>query len=115
MVLLVTKEGGNGAAGSQTRQRPYVLLKWARVDNRCRRVWQRYLGKLEDIVAAVQGGGPAPIAAEVFQWGLPQALWQKPPEHNSSNSSTALPQTPARTNHRSVPGDRRDQPGDQPA
>ena len=51
--------------------------KWARVDNRCRRVWQKYLGKLEDIVAAVQGNGPAPIAAEVFQWGLPQALWQE--------------------------------------
>ncbi len=55
----------------------YYYSKWARVDNRCRRVWQRYLGKLEDIVAAVQGGGPAPIAAEVFQWGLPQALWQE--------------------------------------
>ena len=55
----------------------YYYSKWARLDNRCRRVWQRYLGKLEDIVAAVQGGGPAPIAAEVFQWGLPQALWQE--------------------------------------
>ena len=55
----------------------YYYSKWARVDNRCRRVWQRYLGKLEDIVAAVQGRGPAPIAAEVFQWGLPQALWQE--------------------------------------
>jgi transposase len=55
----------------------YYYSKWARVDNRCRRVWQKYLGKLEDIVAAVQGGGPAPICAEVFQWGLPQALWQE--------------------------------------
>jgi transposase len=55
----------------------YYYSQWARVDNRCRRVWQKYLGKLEDIVAAVQGGGPAPIAAEVFQWGLPQALWQE--------------------------------------
>jgi transposase len=55
----------------------YYYSHWARVDNRCRRVWQRYLGKLEDIVVAVQGGGPAPIAAEVFQWGLPQALWQE--------------------------------------
>ena len=67
----------------------YYYSKWARVDNRCRRVWQRYLGKLEDIVAAVQGGGPAPIAAEVFQWGLPKPSGRKPPEHNSSNSSTA--------------------------
>jgi transposase len=55
----------------------YYYSHWARVDNRCRRVWQKYLGKLEDIVAAVQGGGLAPIAAEVFQWGLPQALWQE--------------------------------------
>jgi len=55
----------------------YYYSHWARVDNRCRRVWQKYLGKLEDIVAAVQGAGPAPISAEVFQWGLPQALWQE--------------------------------------
>src|SRR5262245_17291728 len=55
----------------------YYYSRWARVDNRCRRVWQKYLGKLEDIVAAVQGAGPAPITAEVFQWGLPQALWQE--------------------------------------
>jgi len=55
----------------------YYYSKWTRADNRCRRVWQKYLGKLEDIVAAVQGGGPAPISAEVFQWGLPQALWQE--------------------------------------
>jgi transposase len=55
----------------------YYYSKWARVDNRCRRVWQKYLGKLEDIVAAVQGEGPAPVCAEVFQWGLSQALWQE--------------------------------------
>ncbi len=55
----------------------YYYSHWARVDNRCRRVWQKYLGKLEDIVAACQGTGPAPISAEVFQWGLPQALWQE--------------------------------------
>ncbi len=44
--------------------------RWARVDNRCRRVWQKYLGKLEDIVAAVDGTGPAPICSEVFQLGI---------------------------------------------
>lgn len=55
----------------------YYYSKWARVDNRCRRVWQKYLGKLQDIVAAVQGEGPAPVCAEVFQWGLSQALWQE--------------------------------------
>src|ERR1700704_391360 len=55
----------------------YYYSKWARVGNRCRRVWQKYLGKLQDIVAAVEGGGPAPACAEVFQWGLPQAFWQE--------------------------------------
>jgi transposase len=35
------------------------------------------LGKLEDVVQAVQGGGPSPQYAEVFQWGLPQALWNE--------------------------------------
>jgi transposase len=55
----------------------YYYSKWARVGNRCRRVWQKYLGKLQDIVHAVEGGGPAPAFAEVFQWGLPQAFWQE--------------------------------------
>jgi transposase len=55
----------------------YYYSRWEWVDNRCRRVWQKYLGKLEDIVAACQGTGPEPIAADVFQWGLVQALWQE--------------------------------------
>jgi transposase len=55
----------------------YYYSKWEWVDNRCRRVWQKYLGKLEDIVAACQGTGPAPVCAEVFHWGLAQALWQE--------------------------------------
>jgi transposase len=55
----------------------YYYSKWAKVDGRFRRVWQKYLGKLEDLVQAVQGGGPSPQYAEVFQWGLPQALWNE--------------------------------------
>lgn len=55
----------------------YYYSHWARVGNRCRRVWQKYLGKLEDIVTAVEGTGPTPTCAEVFQWGLSQALWQE--------------------------------------
>ncbi len=55
----------------------YYYSKWERVDGRCRRIWQKYLGKLEDIAKAVEGGGPAPICAEVFQWGLPSALWKE--------------------------------------
>jgi transposase len=55
----------------------YYYSRWAKVDGKCRRVWQKYLGKLQDIVQAVEGGGPAPQYAEVFQWGLPQALWNE--------------------------------------
>ena len=55
----------------------YYYSKWEWVDHRCRRVWQKYLGKLEDIIAACQGTGPAPLSAAVFQWGLAQALWQQ--------------------------------------
>jgi len=55
----------------------YYYSKWDKVDGRCRRVWQKYLGKLEDIVLATQSGGPSPQYAEVFQWGLPQALWNE--------------------------------------
>lgn len=58
----------------------YYYSKWARVNGvngRCRRIWQKYLGKLEDIAKAVEGGGPAPLFAEVFQWGLPSALWKE--------------------------------------
>lgn len=55
----------------------YYYSKWAKVNGKCRRVWQKYLGRLEDLVQAVEGGGPAPRYAEVFQWGLPQALWNE--------------------------------------
>src|SRR3974377_532052 len=73
--------GFKGGGGGESRKKcvgPECSSFWGPlyVDNRCRRVWQKYLGKLEDIVAAVQGTGPAPICAEVFQWGLSQALWQ---------------------------------------
>lgn len=54
----------------------YYYSKWAWVDGKCRRVWQRYLGTLENIARAVEGG-PAPLCAEIFQWGLPSALWKE--------------------------------------
>ena len=55
----------------------YYYSKWAWVDGKCRRVWQKYLGKLENIVKAVDQSGSAPLYAEVFQWALPTALWQE--------------------------------------
>ena len=55
----------------------YYYSKWGWVNGKCRRIWQKYLGKLEDIAKAVEGGGPAPLHAEVFRWGLPEALWRE--------------------------------------
>jgi len=55
----------------------YYYSQWAWVNGKCRRVYQRYLGKAKDIAAAVEGTGPAPRCAEIFGWGLPQALWRQ--------------------------------------
>jgi transposase len=55
----------------------YYYSEWGWVNGKCRRIWQKYLGKLENIVKACEGGGPAPMYAEVFQWGLPAALWKE--------------------------------------
>ena len=54
----------------------YYYSEWGWVDGKCRRLWQRYLGKLEDIVKACESGGQAPLYADVFQRGLPVALWK---------------------------------------
>jgi len=53
----------------------YYYSQWGWVNGKCRRKWQRYLGKLENIVKACEGGGPVPLYADIFQWGLPSALW----------------------------------------
>jgi len=55
----------------------YYYSKWGWKDKKCRRIWQKYLGKIEDIVKAVEGGGPPPVYADVFHWGLPCALWKE--------------------------------------
>jgi transposase len=52
----------------------YYYSKWAWVDGKCRRVWQKYLGKLEDWAPAI-GTVPKALYAEVFGFGLPAALW----------------------------------------
>lgn len=53
----------------------YYYSHWAKVDGKCRRLWQLYLGKLEDIVLAVKGGRTSPAFAEVFNRGLSLSLW----------------------------------------
>ena len=55
----------------------YYYSEWGWVNGKCRRKWQKYLGKLEDIVKVCEGGGKAPAYAEIFQWGLPSALWRE--------------------------------------
>ena len=54
----------------------YYYSEWAWVNGKCRRVWQKYLGTLKNIAKAVDGG-PSPLYAEIFQWGLPIALWRE--------------------------------------
>ncbi len=54
----------------------YYFSQWGWKDGKCRRLSQKYLGRAEDIARAVEGVGPTPQYAEVFDWGLPQALWQ---------------------------------------
>ncbi len=55
----------------------YYYSKWGWVDGKCRRIQQVYLGKLEDIAKACQGEGRTPLFADLFQYGLPVALWKE--------------------------------------
>ncbi len=55
----------------------YYLSQWGWKNGKCRRLSQKYLGKLEDIAQTLQGTGPAPEYAVVLDWGLPQALWRE--------------------------------------
>jgi transposase len=60
----------------------YFYSKWGWVNGKCRRLWQKYLGKPADIAKAVIDGGPPPACAEVFQFGLPTALWLEAERQN---------------------------------
>lgn len=59
----------------------YYYSKWGWKEGKCRRLWQKYLGKLEDIVKAVERGPDAQYA-EVFDFGLPTALWLETQRQN---------------------------------
>lgn len=52
----------------------YYYSKWGKVNGKCRRLWQTYLGKLSDIVAAVKGDESSTTYADIFSRGLPLAL-----------------------------------------
>ena len=58
----------------------YYYSKWGRKGGKCKRLWQKYLGKLEDIVAAMSEGIRASFA-EVFDFGLPTAFWSEARRH----------------------------------
>jgi len=55
----------------------YYLSQWGWREGKCRRLSQKYLGKLEDLVQALQAPSPQPDYAVVLAWGLPLALWQE--------------------------------------
>ena len=50
-------------------------------DGRARRKWQKYLGSLTKIIAALEGAGEKPRYAEIFQLGGPAACWRVAQEH----------------------------------
>ena len=55
----------------------YYARECRRVDGRPKIVWQKYLGKAEDIAKAMEQGGVPPDYAEVFEHGLSSALWKE--------------------------------------
>src|SRR5437667_12817132 len=55
----------------------YYLSQWGWKNGKCRRLSQKYFGKLEDLAQPVQGTGPPPEYAVVRDWGLPQPLWRE--------------------------------------
>ena len=55
----------------------YYARECQRVDGRPKIVWQKYLGKPEDIVKVMEQGGVAPDYAEVFEHGLSAAMWKE--------------------------------------
>jgi len=55
----------------------YYARECQRVNGKPKIVWQKYLGKPEDIVKAMEQGGVPPDHAEVFEHGLSAALWKE--------------------------------------
>ena len=55
----------------------YYYTEWGWVNGKSKRIVHKYFGKLEDILKVVEENKSAPKYAEVFQWGLPTALWNE--------------------------------------
>jgi transposase len=57
---------------------PYYYSKWEKVNGKCKRVWQKYLGTPENILKTFENNEPAnPQYVEIFQHGLPSVLWNE--------------------------------------
>src|SRR3989338_743393 len=52
----------------------YYYSKWGWVKGKCRRLWQKYIGKAEDILKISEKEGELPESAEIFRWGLTEAI-----------------------------------------
>jgi hypothetical protein len=56
----------------------YYYSKWEKVNGKCKRVWQKYLGSLENILKTFENNEPAnPQYVEIFQHGFPSVLWNE--------------------------------------
>ncbi len=55
----------------------YYYSRWGWKNGKCRRLWQKYLGSMQDLMKILTGERDAPLCAEIFQWGLPMALWKE--------------------------------------
>ena len=56
----------------------YYYSKWEKVNGKCRRIWQKYLGSPENILKTFENNEPAnPQYVEIFQHGLSSVLWNE--------------------------------------
>ena len=93
----------------------YYYSHWARVDNRCRRVWQKYLANWKTSSRPAKGPGRPPFPPRCSSGDCRRHSGRKRSVPGSLGTLTAIAPNAARTDHRSVPGHRRDQPSDQPS
>jgi transposase len=56
----------------------YYYSKWGWENGKCRRLWQKYIGTAKAIIELAKGESSSKIQfADVFQFGLPIALWKE--------------------------------------
>ena len=58
----------------------YYYSEWGWKDGKCRRLWQKYIGTSKAIIEMMKAKAsehPELLYAEVFEFGLPTALWNE--------------------------------------